>query len=302
MWGRLHFVGVRQRPAYFKVVYADGSVYEHVQMRHVSKLLMPEGTSLPPGVVIPQLSAALQEGSGREVAAAAAGVLGEALPPVWGEGAPQYVASLQQVLPGHYSRAVRRVLEREACQQHTPWAEASAHAQALEALLQVVELERLGGVLDPYGQFGSLAVDVPGVALYGLALPSAPGATGGSAEHSTAYTPDQPGYWEEAQQRLPADLVVVAPPSGVADMVVALAERAARVVCALCPASWWAARHAARHAWLQRLQGEGRLLLLPVVSAADSDGVVGLWVCIFRSRAARSWFGAAAAACMGLPV
>jgi transposase InsO family protein len=302
VWGRVHFVGVAQRPAYFKVAYEDGSVYEHVQMRHFSKLLMPEGTQLPAGVAIPPLGDASERGLGQAVVAAAAAGGVEALPQQWEGSPPLYAAGLQLVLPGLYSQAVLRGLERAARKQKMPWAGALAHAQALAELLQVVSVERLRGVLDPYGQFGGLPAAVPGLAHLGLALPSAPGGTRGSVGRATVYMPDQPGYWRDAQQQAPADLVVFAPPSGVADVVVSLAAQFMPAVCALCSASWWAGRHAARHAWLQRLQEEGRLLLLPVVSALDSQGCAGIWVCIFRSCHARCWFGEAARPGVGLPV
>jgi hypothetical protein len=38
-----------RRPAYFKVVYQDGSVYVNVTYTQVKKLLMPAGTQLPEG-------------------------------------------------------------------------------------------------------------------------------------------------------------------------------------------------------------------------------------------------------------
>jgi site-specific DNA-cytosine methylase len=70
LWGRLHFTEDIKRPWYFKLVYEDGDVLD-ATVAGVKRYLMPEGTPLPDGVVIPSLSV---EGT---AVAAVAGVGGQ---------------------------------------------------------------------------------------------------------------------------------------------------------------------------------------------------------------------------------
>ena len=58
MWGRVNFRGAAARPAYFKLVFADGKVEEGVSHRALTGgkayTLQPLRQRVPRGVVVPE--------------------------------------------------------------------------------------------------------------------------------------------------------------------------------------------------------------------------------------------------------
>jgi hypothetical protein len=61
VWGRVNFKGAGFRPAYFKLVFADGSVEDGLSHRMVTQgkayTLQVAGQQLPDGVVVPAAEA-----------------------------------------------------------------------------------------------------------------------------------------------------------------------------------------------------------------------------------------------------
>ena len=163
-WGRVYFTSPEHRPAYFKVVYQDGSVYINVTYAQVRKLLMPEGTVLPAGVVIPTLQDIEQVGAhacsigdcgpqneGRAVAVASIQPLHQQLSGEFG------VHDVARALTERLGSTVSEEVSREVCGALC-WLPDDPHLLAWDArqfwpLFEALDLSLVRSIADPF--FGS---------------------------------------------------------------------------------------------------------------------------------------------------
>ena len=272
-WGKITVVGTGRTAFPVLVTYEDGDS-ETMEVEEVKPFLMPVGTPLPRGVVIPPPG----------VAAAAEGAVGEppavGLPDRWDlhtvAGVEQ---AMQQLMPGAWPRGALEAVA--ACVRSPPvvpgphneqQAEAQANmlGEALQfaAVLSAVEIYPAAGGL-PSGAVRALRV--AGVKVARLPWRASP------LEART---------WRQCVG--PLDVVVGAPPAPLLDVLLPLVLRFVGVAVVVpAPREYITAAPYPRRRWLQGLQAQGRLMLLqdpPLVSPGLKEFV---WVLAFSTRAAR---------------
>ena len=290
-WGLVHFTSPEHRPAYFKVVYEDGSVYENVSYTQVKKYLMPEGTVVPPGVTIPALQEVERvgtcmssvvgldfQGRGPAVAVPSEGagrhLRGEFL-------VPEVCEALSDRLGGAVSLEVAKEACGSLCWMPSDPAQLAWDARQFWPLFEAIDFSLVRSALDPF--YGSAQV-VQGLVERGKLLVTCQGEI--EAEGGGSLKVYQPGFWQEmvAQHRL--DAVISRPVPGVLDLVLPLALEYVPLVCALVPALWVEDAHLARKGWMQRLSAR-QLLHVVATWPDDLQGERCVWLCLFRNQAVR---------------
>jgi len=290
-WGRVVFTSPEHRPAYFKVVYEDGSVYINVTYTQVKKLLMPEGTLLPVGVVIPTLDEA-------EQASAHTCSVGHVLDPMVGGPAvadvpPELlqdkltreflVTDVQEVLREHLGSSVPVGIAREVCgalcwlPDNSPYV--GWDARQFWPLAEAIDLSLVRGIADPF--FGSAQMVAELVRRGKLVVTCQAELEGATGAVHKVY---QEAFWQQLVAQHCIDIVISRPIPGVLDIVLPLALRYVPLVCALVPARWVENPHTARRAWMQQLSAN-QLLHVVATWPDDLQGERCVWVCLFRNQA-----------------
>ena len=293
-WGKLFFRG-HGRGDPLLVVYEDQDT-ETCSLRSMQKKgikLMPEGTTLPDGVSIPDQPS--PTGIGQSTQLVSGPIASMLLPPQWDLSTAEGVASaLSTLMPGEYTdtqlseiakitqtfrakadQGKAKDKDKEKIKSGGPQGLKAAPANCtllterdLQALARAVDFSGCQSILDPFSGAGSISKFFK--SSLGRQIRTYVGT------HQAAL---QPAFYAQ----YPAQVIVTAPPAELLDLIVPLATVAASAVaCVYVPGSWVSSPPEPRQRWLRTLRDSDRLVVL-MGSHTEPMGTRGVWLLGFST-------------------
>jgi len=288
-WGKLFFRGHGQGDPLL-AVYEDGDE-ETCSMRTMKRRgikLMPEGTSLPTGIRIPDRPTPQLTG-GLPIQLVSGPVPSQVLPPYWDLSTTSGLTSaLNTLLPGEYTdTAASAMIESikqykihfrgpQGLRSQPAGSSTPVTTGELHALACAVDFSGCHRVLDPFaGRNRSISEFFKLKGCQVLVNDLDPSCARASS-HLDALQPSFYGQY-------PAQVIVTRPPATLLDLAAPLVSLAASVVsCVLVPAEWVYGQQPARQHWRQGMSNQGRIHLLkgPGVGPVSSRRV---WLVVFST-------------------
>jgi hypothetical protein len=156
-------------------------------------------------------------------------------------------------------------------------------AMEMMSLMKVINLSMANSVLDPWGFF-SVVKDV----LESVGLTVVVNCPLASVKAHTHLDATQPGVYQQWAAKKELDVIVTVPPTDLLDLAMPLAAKhASSASFFYVLPSVLTMGPPARLKWLQELQFEGRLCVIPGIPNGNASDK-GLWLCVFSSRKARA--------------
>ena len=278
-YGRVHFLGERERPWYFGISYIDGD-RETMNLHQLQPLLLSDAQLKR---VSPAKVPALGTYRATDEVVLVAHV--RALPDCWDLTSPSGVSQALSLLmpgsnsPGHITRLARLLAADSrgaALLRSVPTLDAE-----VQALLAALDFSRCGLVFDPWSGTGAVARAVRQLGLRAVSNDLNPAYA--ADLHADALQPALYHHVRRAYGRI--DAAVFSPWFAYLDLAVPLAVAfAAYVVCVHVPGGYLTDARPARQAWLRQLQRAGRLHIITGLPAGPM-GRRCVWLCIFADSA-----------------
>jgi hypothetical protein len=269
-WGRISVVGTGRTSFPLLVTYEDGDS-ESMELEEAQPLLMPVGTPLPRGVVIPPPGAAARTGERGPAAN---------LPDSWALHTPEGAErALQDLMPGAWAPGTLAALA--ACARLPPSPVPAGDEQQRSAQARL-----LGGALQFASVLSALEVFPASGAQPSGAVMALQAAGVKVIRLPWRASPLEARSWRQLAGA--PDVAVGAPPALLLDVLLPLALHFVRIAAVFpAPREYITAAPYPRRRWLHGMQGQGRLMLLQDPPAASPGLSELVWIIAFSSKAAQ---------------